>query len=71
MKENHKNLLLNDSDGLDRLVLGCIQNLEENPSDCGRIEELVNAIDVLRKVKFVQGADIEMDDKTSLESFIL
>lgn len=62
VKENHKSLFLKESDRLGRLVLGCMQNLEENPSDYGHVEELVNAIDVIRKTRFVQGGELETDD---------
>jgi chemotaxis protein histidine kinase CheA len=68
--ENYKNLFLDESNRLGRLVLECLYDLEKNPSDRECIERMVNTADVIRgDAKFLQDVNLEMDAKMIITSF--
>ena len=68
--ENHRNLFLEESFRLTRVVLDCLQKLEENPDDCECIEKMVNTADIIGgDAKFLQDKDLEMAAKMIIDFF--
>jgi chemotaxis protein histidine kinase CheA len=66
----HRYLFLEECSRLTRLVCGCLETLEKNPSDSASIEKMVNTADVIRGgAKFLQDEELEQSAKILIELF--
>ena len=70
LRESHRILFREESIRLNKIILECLQRLEQNPTDLDCIEKMVNAADVvIGDAKFLEDKQLELDSKMLVASF--
>lgn len=68
--ESHRILFREESLRLNKIILDCLQKLEETPTDLDCIEKMVNTADiVIGDARFLEDKNLESNAKMLVQSF--